>query len=104
MDKQSLFNPHRRFSHIIQVGATPMGGYHPIRVQSMTNTVTLDTEACVQQTLRIAEAGGEYVRLTTQGVREAENMQHINAGVRNAGCMVPLVADVSVGANWAEAK
>ena len=102
MDKQSLFNPHRRFSHIIQVGSTPMGGYHPVRVQSMTNTVTLDTEACVQQTLRIAEAGGEYVRLTTQGVREAENMQHINAAVRQAGCMVPLVADVHFNPRVAE--
>ena len=71
-----------------------MGGNMPIRVQSMTNTVTMDTEACVQQVLRIAEAGGEYVRLTTQGVREAENMRLINAGVREAGCMVPLVADV----------
>ncbi len=60
----------------------------------MTNTVTMDTEACVRQVLRIAEAGGEYVRLTTQGVREAENMRLINAGVRQAGCMVPLVADV----------
>ncbi len=90
----NLFNYRRRFSHIIQVGATPMGGFHPIRVQSMNNTSTMDTEASVAQALRIAEAGGEYVRLTTQGVREAENMRLINAGVRAAGCNVPLVADV----------
>ncbi len=90
----NLFNYRRRLSHVIQVGATPMGGPEPIRVQSMTNTSTMDTEASVQQVLRIAQAGGEYVRLTTQGTREAENMRQINAGVRQAGCNVPLVADV----------
>lgn len=98
----NLFNYRRRFSHIVQVGDTPMGGFHPIRVQSMCTTSTMDTEASVQQTLRIAKAGGEYVRLTTQGTREAENMQAINAGVRAAGCNVPLVADVHFNANVAD--
>ena len=60
----------------------------------MTNTATQDTEACVAQAKRIADAGGEYVRLTTQGVREAENLKHINAALRRDGYMVPLVADV----------
>lgn len=98
----NLFNYRRRFSHIVQVGDTPMGGFHPIRVQSMCTTSTMDTEASVQQTLRIAKAGGEYVRLTTQGTREAENMQAINAGVRAAGCNVPLVADIHFNANVAD--
>lgn len=98
----NLFNYRRRFSHIVQVGDTPMGGFHPIRVQSMCTTSTMDTEASVQQTLRIAKAGGEYVRLTTQGTREAENMQAINAGVCAAGCNVPLVADVHFNANVAD--
>lgn len=89
-----LFDYQRRETCEVQIGSTPLGGKNPIRVQSMTNTVTLDTEACVAQTLRIAQAGGEYVRLTTQGVREAENLKNINAGVRAAGCDVPLVADV----------
>lgn len=89
-----LFDYQRRETCEVQIGSTPLGGQNPIRVQSMTNTVTLDTEACVAQTLRIAQAGGEYVRLTTQGVREAENLKNINAGVRAAGCNVPLVADV----------
>lgn len=89
-----LFDYRRRATHVVNVGGTPLGGEYPIRLQSMTNTRTLDTEACVAQTLRIAQAGGEYVRLTTQGVREAENLQHINVGVRQAGCDVPLVADV----------
>ena len=79
-----------------------MGGPEPIRVQSMTNTSTMDTEASVQQVLRIAEAGGEYVRLTTQGTREAENMREINAGVRLVGCNVPLVADVHFNPKVAE--
>lgn len=64
-----LFDYQRRETCEVQIGSTPLGGQNPIRVQSMTNTVTLDTEACVAQTLRIAQAGGEYVRLTTQGVR-----------------------------------
>ena len=104
-----LFNYSRRSTVTVNVGATPLGGNNPIRLQSMTNTVTMDTEACVEQTLRIVEAGGEYVRLTTQGVREAENLQPINAALRAKGCMVPLVADVhfnprvaDVAAHYAE--
>ena len=98
----NLFNYRRRLSHIVRIGGTPLGGPEPIRVQSMTNTSTMDTEASVQQVLRIAEAGGEYVRLTTQGTREAENMREINAGVRLAGCNVPLVADVHFNPKVAE--
>jgi len=98
----NLFNYRRRPSHVVRVGATPMGGTFPIRVQSMTNTSTMDTDASVAQVLRIAEAGGEYVRLTTQGTREAENMRLINAGVRDAGCNVPLVADVHFNPNVAD--
>ncbi len=82
----NLFDYRRRETGEVQIGGKPLGGNHPIRVQSMTNTSTMDTEACVAQTLRIAEAGGDYVRLTTQGVREAENLRNINAGVRAAGC------------------
>ena len=91
---RDLFNYHRRETCQVQIGGTPLGGNNPIRVQSMTDTSTLDTEASTAQTLRIAQAGGEYVRLTTQGVREAENLRLINAGVRSAGCNVPLVADI----------
>lgn len=76
------------------VGAAPLGGPNAIRIQSMTNTSTQDTDACVAQAKRIVDAGGEYVRLTTQGIKEAENMMHINIGLRKSGYMVPLVADV----------
>ena len=71
-----------------------MGGSNPIRIQSMTNTSTQDTEACVAQAKRIVDAGGEYVRLTAQGIKEAENLMNINAALRQDGYMVPLVADI----------
>ena len=92
----------RRKSHEITVGNIRLGGDNPIRVQSMTNTSTMDTEASVAQILRIAEAGGELVRLTTQGTREAENMDLISQAVRRAGCPVPLVADVHFNPNVAD--
>ena len=71
-----------------------MGGSNPIRIQSMTNTATQDTEASVAQAKRIVDAGGEYVRLTAQGIKEAENLMNINIGLRQDGYMVPLVADI----------
>lgn len=97
-----LFNYSRRQATEVNIGATPMGGTNPIRIQSMTNTVTLDTEACVEQAKRIIAAGGEYVRLTTQGVREAENLKHINIGLRSQGYDTPLVADVHFNPNVAD--
>ncbi len=97
-----LFNYFRRDTHEVNIGATPLGGNNPIRLQSMTNTSTLDTEACVQQTLRIVQAGGEYVRLTTQGIREAKNLIAINAALRARDCWTPLVADVHFNAQVAD--
>lgn len=96
------FNYSRRQANEVYVGATPMGGANPIRIQSMTNTVTMDTEACVEQAKRIIDAGGEYVRLTTQGVREAENLKYINVGLRSQGYDTPLVADVHFNPNVAD--
>ena len=84
----------RRRSSVVQVGQVPLGGDYPIRIQSMTTTPTDDTEACVAQAKRIIAAGGEYVRLTTQGVREAENLRNISAALRAEGITTPLVADV----------
>lgn len=88
------FNYSRRHSLAVNVGGTPLGNQNPIRIQSMTNTSTQDTLGSVAQIQRIVDAGGEYVRLTTQGVKEAENMKSISAMLREASCMVPLVADV----------
>ena len=84
----------RRRSWVARVGNVEIGGDNPIRVQSMTTTNTNDTEACVAQAERIILAGGELVRLTTQGTREAENMKNIKAGLREKGYDTPLVADV----------
>ena len=84
----------RRPTHEVRVGNIGIGGQNPVRVQSMCTTSTMDTEGCVRQILAIAAAGGELVRLTTQGLREAENMKVIHERVRAAGCDVPLVADV----------
>ena len=97
-----LFNYTRRNTHEVQIGNIPMGGSNPIRIQSMTNTVTRDTEACVEQAKRIIDAGGEYVRLTTQGVAEAENLKNINIGLRSQNYMNPLVADVHFNPKVAE--
>ena len=97
-----LFNYRRRQSSPVKVGSIQIGGDSPIRVQSMTTTNTNDTEACVAQAERIIKAGGELVRLTTQGRREAENLKNINAGLRADGYLTPLVADVHFNANVAD--
>ena len=76
------------------MGGVPLGGDNPIRVQSMTTASTMDTEGCVEQAVRIIEAGGEYVRMTAQGTREAENMANISRELRSRGYTAPLVADV----------
>lgn len=92
----------RRISQVVKVGNLLIGGDNPIRVQSMTTTNTNDTEACVAQAKRIIDAGGELVRLTTQGRREAENMQHIGDALKRDGYFTPLVADVHFNANVAD--
>ena len=91
----------RRISSVCHVGSTAIGGDNPIRIQSMTTTDTNDTEACVAQAKRIIDAGGELVRLTTQGVKEAENMKRISARLKQDGYHQPLVADVHFNANVA---
>ena len=97
-----LFNYERRQSYTTHVGTLDIGGTNPIRVQSMTTTNTNDTEASVEQAIKIIEAGGELVRLTTQGKREAENLKHINALLRSKGYNTPLCADVHFNANVAD--
>ena len=98
----ALFNYRRRSSSPVQVGDLQLGGDAPIRIQSMTTTNTNDTEACVEQAEKIIKAGGELVRLTTQGRREAENLKNINAQLRADGFNTPLVADVHFNANVAD--
>ncbi len=88
------FNYQRRPSSVVQIGKIPMGGSYPIRLQSMTTTATTDTEACVEQCKQIVRAGGQYVRLTAQGTREAENLKNIRTELHASGCYVPLIADI----------
>jgi len=85
---------NRRKTISVRVGSTAIGGDNPIRLQSMTTTATMDTEGCIGQAIRIIQAGGELVRMTTQGTREAENMRLIREGLTARGFDTPLVADV----------
>lgn len=88
------FNYRRRHSSTVQIGNVPLGGDNPIRIQSMTSTSTLDTDASVAQCRRIFDAGADYVRLTAQGVREAHNIGEIRAALHAVGYTKPLVADI----------
>ena len=81
-------------SSVVSIGSTPIGGNNPIRIQSMTNTDTLNTKESVAQCIRIIEAGADYVRLTAQGIREAENLAIIKKELRKAGFETPLIADI----------
>ena len=99
----SYFNYKRRLSSEARIGNTPLGATNPIRIQSMTNTNTNDTEASAAQVIRIVEAGADYVRLTAQGVREAENLRNIKDIVRSKGHSTPLIADIHFNPRAAEA-
>lgn len=97
-----LFNYKRRATTVAHVGRLNIGGDNPVRVQSMTTTSTLDTEGSVAQCKRIIDAGGELVRLTTQGRREAENLANISRQLRAEGYTQPLCADIHFNANVAD--
>ena len=84
------------------MGGIGIGGSNPIRIQSMATVDTNDTEGCVAQAKRIIDAGGELVRFTTQGTREAENMKNISARLKADGYQTPLVADVHFTAHTAD--
>lgn len=97
-----LFNYKRRAATVAHVGRLNIGGDNPVRVQSMTTTSTLDTEGSVAQCKRIINAGGELVRLTTQGRREAENLANISRQLHAEGYTQPLCADIHFNANVAD--
>ena len=96
------FNYHRRKSSVTQVGNTPLGGEYPIRIQSMTNTPTRETLPCVEQSIRIIDAGADYVRLTAQGTKEAENLANIEEELHRRGYHTPLIADIHFNPNVAD--
>jgi (E)-4-hydroxy-3-methylbut-2-enyl-diphosphate synthase len=89
-------------SGIINIGDLPLGGHHPIRVQSMTNTNTNDIAATIAQCIRLVNAGCEMVRITAQGITEANNLALIKKGLRESGIKVPLIADIHFNPRAAE--
>ena len=94
INEQYYFNYRRRLSSVVRIGKVPMGGSYPIRLQSMTTAATTGTAACVEQCRRIVHAGGQYVRLTAQGSREAYNLKNIRDELHAQGCYAPLIADI----------
>ena len=98
----SLTEYKRRLSREVKIGDLPMGGLNPIRVQSMTTVDTMDTLGSVEQTLRMVEAGCEYVRITAPSVKEAQNLLEIKKELRKRRCNVPLIADIHFTPNAAE--
>ena len=85
---------HRRATREVKVGNVGIGGDNPIRVQSMITCDTMDTEASIQQTIELADAGCEIVRITAPTVKDSRNLEHIVKGLRERGCDVPIVADI----------
>ena len=86
--------PGRRPSREVKTGRTAIGGENPVRVQSMLTSDTMDTAACVKETLGLAQAGCEIVRITAPTVKDARNLEAIRDMLHTAGCNVPLVADI----------
>lgn len=98
----NLFNYAPRKSHEVRIGNCPLGGDHPLRIQSMTTTPTADAAASAAQCRTIIEAGADYVRLTAQGTREAEALREIKEALRREGFDTPLVADIHFNPNVAD--
>ena len=99
---KDLTKYQRQHTTIAQVGNVFIGGDYPIRIQSMTDTDTRDTDATVDQIIRIIKAGADLVRVTVRGVTEAENLKNINQELKNRGYENPLVADVHFNPKLAE--
>lgn len=99
----SLTQYSRFLTREVSIGNIPMGGMNPIRIQSMTTTDTMDTIGTVEQTIRMVNAGCEYVRITAPSMKEAENLGNIKKELKLRGYIVPLVADIHFTPNAAEA-
>jgi len=99
---EDLFNYKRFTTREVDVGGLALGGNNPIRLQSMTTTDTMDTNGTVNQSIRMIEAGCEYVRITAPSIKEAKNLELIQKQIRAAGFSAPLVADIHFTPNAAE--
>jgi (E)-4-hydroxy-3-methylbut-2-enyl-diphosphate synthase len=98
----SLTRYSRYKTREVYIGDIPLGGNNPIRIQSMTTTNTMDTIATVEQTIRMVEAGCEYVRITAPSLKEAQNLKNIKEELHRRGYKVPLIADIHFTPNAAE--
>lgn len=98
----SLTEYKRRETIEVKIGDVPLGGKNPIRVQSMTTIDTMDTLGSVEQSIRMIEAGCEYVRITAPSIKEAQNLEEIKKELRRRGYPTPLVADIHFTPNAAE--
>lgn len=92
----------RYLTREVKIGCVPLGGNNPIRIQSMTTTDTMDTVATVEQSIRIIEAGADYVRITAPSIYEAKNLENIKSELRKRGYETPLIADIHFTPNAAE--
>jgi len=98
---ESLTKYQRRKSREVQIGDVPLGADYPIRLQSMTTTHTMDTKATVEQSIRMIEAGCEYVRITAPSIKEAQNLANIKQQLKKQGYTTPLIADIHFTPNAA---
>jgi (E)-4-hydroxy-3-methylbut-2-enyl-diphosphate synthase len=98
----SLTTYSRFITREVQIGDVPMGGNNPIRIQSMTTTDTMDTIGTVEQSIRMIDAGCEYIRITAPSIKEAQNLANIKKELRARGYTAPLVADIHFTPNAAE--
>ena len=98
----SLTSYSRYKTRVVNIGDVPLGGDYPIRIQSMTTTDTMDTKATVAQSIRMIEAGCEYVRITAPSIKEAQNLENIKKELRTRGYNAPLIADIHFTPNAAE--
>jgi len=97
-----FYNYSRFKTRIVTVGNVPLGGDYPIRIQSMTNTDTMNTQATVDQSIHLFNSGCEYVRITTPTMKEAKNLLKIKTELSNQGYNIPLIADVHFNPEVAE--
>src|ERR1044071_5796907 len=98
----SLVKYSRRKTRAVDIGGVGVGGNNPIRIQSMTTIDTMDTEGSIEQSIRMIEAGCEYVRITAPSIKEAQNLEAIKKGLRVRGYKTPLIADIHFTPNAAE--
>src|SRR5438552_10306633 len=99
---ESLTEYKRLQTREVRIGDLLLGNFHPIRIQTMTTTDTMDTMATVEQSIRCIEAGSELIRITAPSKREAENLANIKNELRKRGYTTPIVADIHFTPNAAE--